>query len=264
MLLRAGNKLFWDCSIGQWFLQREVSILRSMNLSAVAGTRLFSRKNRTLSLMLAAAALLAAIYQSGCAGVAASNAALSGAQFNASTSTINMGNVALGDTKMATVTFTNSTSSPVTILNISVSGPGFGASGVPIGTILNPGQTAALSITFTPSSTGPQTGSITLTSSAVNSGITVGLQAAGVPAGDHLAALSWVSGGGSPVGYFIYRSPTTGGPYMRVNSAADANTAYTDSAVVAGQSYFYVVTAIGANNMESSYSNEVPATIPAP
>jgi hypothetical protein len=216
--------------------------------------------------MLVVAALIAALYQSGCSGIAAANgnAVLSGAQFNANMSTINLGNVALGDTKTATISFTNSTNSAVTITNISVSGPGFNASGIPSGTILNPGQSATLSITFTPASTGTQSGSVTVTSNAQNSSITVGLQASGLPAGDHLAALSWVSGGGSPVGYFVYRSATSGGPYTRLNAAVDSNTSYTDSAVSAGQSFYYVVTAVGANNAESPYSNEVSATIPTP
>ena len=216
--------------------------------------------------MLVTAALIAALHQSGCAGIAAANgnAVLSGAQFNANTSTISLGNVALGDTKTATVSFTNSTNSAVTISNISISGPGFNASGIPSGTILNPGQTATLSITFTPAATGTQSGSITVTSNFSNPTVTVGLQATGVPAGNHLAALSWVSGGGSPIGYFIYRSATSGGPYTRLNAAVDGTTSYTDSAVSAGQSFYYVVTAVGPTNVESSYSNEVSATIPTP
>ena len=216
--------------------------------------------------MLVTAALIAALHQSGCAGIAAANgnAVLSGAQFNANTSTISLGNVALGDTKTATVSFTNSTNSAVTISNISISGPGFNVSGIPSGTILNPGQTATLSITFTPAATGTQSGSITVTSNSSNPTVTVGLQATGVPAGNHLAALAWGSVGSPAVGYFVYRGTTTGGPYTRLNSTADANINYTDSAVVAGQSYYYVVTAVDSNNLESSYSNEVSATIPTP
>ncbi len=212
------------------------------------------------------AALISALYQTGCAGVAAANgsASLTGAQFNASTSTINLGNVALGDTKTATITFTNSTNSAVTITSISVSGAGFNASGIPSGTILNPGQTGSLSITFAPAATGTQSGSITVTSNSSNSTVTVGLQGTGVPAGAHLAALAWGSVGSPAVGYFVYRGTTTGGPYTRLNSTADANINYTDSAVVAGQSYYYVVTAVDSNNLESSYSNEVLATIPSP
>jgi Protein of unknown function (DUF1573) len=216
--------------------------------------------------MLVTAALMAALYQSGCAGIAAANgnAVLSGAQFNANTSTINLGNVAVGDTKTATITFTNSTNSAVTITNISVSGAGFNAGGIPSGTILNPGQTATLSITFAPAATGTQSGSITVTSNSSNPTVTVGLQATGVPAGDHLAALSWDSVGALAIGYNIYRGTTSGGPYARVNTALDENTKYTDSAVSAGQSYYYVVTSVGSNSAESAYSNEVLATIPTP
>ena len=237
-----------------------------MRASDLEGAKLVSSERKALSLMMGVAVLAIALYQAGCAGVAVANGnpALTGAQFNASTSTINLGNVALGDTKTATVSFTNSTASAITIMNISVSGPGFNASGIPTGTILNSGETATLSITFTPASTGTQSGSITVTSNSSNPTVTVGLQATGVPAGNHLAALSWVSGGGSPVGYFIYRGITSGGPYTRLNAAVDGTTSYTDSAVSAGQSFYYVVTAVGANNAESPYSNEVSATIPTP
>jgi hypothetical protein len=233
-----------------------------MKQSSLAGAQLFSSEGKVLRLMLVAAALMGALYQSGCSGIAAAN--LSNAQFNANTSTINLGNVALGDTKTATVTFTNSTNSSITILNVSVSGAGFNASGIPSGTILNPGQTATLSIMFTPASTGAQNGSITVTSNSQNPSITVGLQATGVPAGDHLAALSWNSVGAPAVGYFIYRGTNSGGPYTRLNAAAGANTTYTDSAVAAGQTYYYVVTAVDPSSVESSYSNEVAGTIPTP
>ncbi len=125
---------------------------------------------------------------------------------------------------------------------------------------MNVGETAILSITFAPAGTGDQSGSITVTSNAQISSITVELQATGVPAPAHLATLSWNS---SPVaGYFVYRSTTRGGPYARLNAALDTNTTYADSAVVAGATYYYVVTAVDSSNEESGYSKEVGATIP--
>lgn len=49
---------------------------------------------------------------------------------------------------------------------------------------------------------------------------------------------------------------------MKLNpSIIPANT-YRDNAVESGQTYYYVVTATGANNSESAYSNEVVAPIP--
>ena len=59
-------------------------------------------------------------------------------QFGPSSSSLNLGNVALGDSKTVTVSFTNATNSAVTIMTVSISGPGFNAGGIPSGTILNP------------------------------------------------------------------------------------------------------------------------------
>jgi len=151
----------------------------------------------------------------------------------------------------------------VTILTISISGPGFTASGIPSGTILNPGATATLNVTFAPSGTGTQTGSVTVTSNASTSSITVALQATGLPAGDHSATLSWNASPSGVAGYFVYRA-TNGGAYTKLNASYDTNLTYTDSSVVAGQTYSYAVTAVNSENVESSYSNEVTATIPTP
>jgi fibronectin type 3 domain-containing protein len=49
-----------------------------------------------------------------------------------------------------------------------------------------------------------------------------------------------------------------------VNSSPDSNTAYVDSNVQAGATYFYVVTAVDANSVESDFSNETMAVIPNP
>jgi hypothetical protein len=83
----------------------------------------------------------------------------------------------------------------------------------------------------------------------------------------HSAILKWDSGGNSPVpviGYFVYRGIASGGPYTRLNSSLVTITSYMDSGVQAGQMYFYVVTAVGSDNVESSFSNEVRVTIPSP
>jgi len=242
-------------------------MLRAMNRVDSNIPQPFSLGTRMFAPLLCSAALLLLALQLGCSAstsTATADAVLAPGQFNANMSSVNLGNVSLGDTKTATVTFTNSANSSVTILTISISGAGFNAGGIPSGTVLNPGQTATLSVSFTPASTGSVSGSITVTSNAQNSAVTVNLQAAGVPAGVHLATLSWNSGGPSAVGYFIYRGTTSGGPYTRINTMPDVNTTYPDSAVVAGQSYYWVVTAVNSNNVESSYSNEVSATIPTP
>jgi HYDIN/CFA65/VesB family protein len=240
-------------------------MLRCMNRTGSAVAELFSLRGRTVRLLLIAAALTTALYQSGCAGItsAAANGNLPPG-FNPNTLTLDMGNVALGDTKTVPLSFTNSTNSAVTVQNVTVSGPGFSATGVSNGAIVNPGQTATLNVTFAPASTGNASGSIVVTSNAPVSSITITLQGVGVPAGAHLATLSWNASTSSVSGYVIYRGTSSGGPYTRLNAGADASTTYADSSVSAGKSYYYVVTAVNSSGVESSDSNEVSATIPTP
>ena len=64
------------------------------------------------------------------------------------------------------------------------------------------------------------------------------------------------------VGYNVYRSTVSGGPYARITSGPDGSLSYTDIAVSAGKSYFYVVTAVEGNGTESTYSNQAMAVIP--
>lgn len=225
-----------------------------------------SRKHKGLRALLITAVLSSVtLYQSGCSGPTNASAdadSITDATLSANASNINFGNVPIGDSNTVTLSFTNTTASAVTILSISISGQGFNASGIPTGTILNPGQTATLSVSFTAEAVGSEIGSVTATSNAPSSVITVGLQATGVP--DHLAMLSW-NASASPVnGYYVYRGTTSGGPYTRLNASEDTSLSYTDSAVTAGQTYYYVVTAVDSNNVESSYSNQVAATIPTP
>ena len=47
----------------------------------------------------------------------------------------------------------------------------------------------------------------------------------------------------------IYRGNSSGGPYTKINSALDATAAYTDNSVLAGQTYYYVTTAVDTSGM---------------
>src|SRR5205807_6496316 len=80
------------------------------------------------------------------------------------------------------------------------------------------------------------------------------------------ATLNWDASTSAVVGYNVYRATQAGGPYTRLNSSSSpiGPTSYTDSSVQAGQTYFYVVTAVDANGVESVVSNEVQATVPSP
>lgn len=81
----------------------------------------------------------------------------------------------------------------------------------------------------------------------------------------HLVSLSWTASTSADVtGYNIYRSTTSGGTYSKINSSLVATTSYTDSTVSAGQTYYYVATAVNSSNQESGYSNQASATVPSP
>jgi len=66
------------------------------------------------------------------------------------------------------------------------------------------------------------------------------------------------------IGYNAYRATQSGGPYVKLNSTPIMGTNYTDLAVQASQTYYYVATSVDSNNNESVYSNEAHATVPAP
>jgi hypothetical protein len=81
----------------------------------------------------------------------------------------------------------------------------------------------------------------------------------------HSATLTWTASTSSNVtGYNVYRGTQTGGPYTKITFTPVAGTSYIDTTVLAGQTYYYVTTAVDNSNNESVYSNQVPAAIPTP
>jgi len=80
----------------------------------------------------------------------------------------------------------------------------------------------------------------------------------------HSVDLKWTASTSTVSGYNVYRGSVSGGPYTKINSSLVSTTAYTDSTVVTGQTYYYVTTAQDASGVESDYSNEAMAMIPSP
>ncbi len=181
---------------------------------------------------------------------------------NSSASTLTFGNVNLSSSSSQNVTLTNGGNSNVTISGVSISGAGFNASGISSGLILTPGQTATLTATFSPASAGGLTGSVAVASNATNSPDTIALSGTGVTVVNHTAALSWTASSSTVIGYNTYSSTASGGPYTKLTPAPLAATSYTDTTVQAGLTYYYVVTSVESNNVESVYSTQVSATIP--
>jgi hypothetical protein len=81
----------------------------------------------------------------------------------------------------------------------------------------------------------------------------------------HFVSLSWTASTSLNIaGYRVYRGSASGGPYTLVTSSLVAGTTFTDSTVAAGQTYYYVCTAVDTNNNESAYSNTASAKVPSP
>jgi len=175
---------------------------------------------------------------------------------------LSFGNVNLSSSATQSATVTNSGTAGVTISVMSYSGPGFSMSGISSGQILSPGQAATLSVTFSPSVAGSVAGSVTVASNASNSPSSVSLSGSGVQVVSHYVSFSWIPSSSSVVGYQVYSSSVSGGPYTRLTSSAVTLSSYTDSTVQAGNTYYYVVTAVDSSSVESVYSNQVSATIP--
>jgi fibronectin type 3 domain-containing protein len=79
-------------------------------------------------------------------------------------------------------------------------------------------------------------------------------------AGDQTVALSWDANSESDIaGYNVYRSTTQGSGYALLNVSLLPNLEYTDHTANNFTRYFYVVTAVDTDTLESGYSNEVEA-----
>jgi hypothetical protein len=182
---------------------------------------------------------------------------------NPSSTNLNFANVNIGSSSILSVTFTNAGNSNVTVSKVTISGAGFTADGgVSTGQILTPGQTATLNVTFTPASAATVPGSVIVASNATNSPATVSLLGTGVQPISHSVTLNWTASTSTVAGYNVYRSTVSGGPYTKMNSSLITTIQDTDSTVLSGRTYFYVVTSVDSSNVESTFSNEVSATVP--
>jgi Domain of unknown function (DUF4082) len=79
----------------------------------------------------------------------------------------------------------------------------------------------------------------------------------------HSVGLTWTETDPSVTGYNVLRSTTSGGGYVRINSAPVQTVTYTDAGVSGSTTYFYVVMALNSSG-ESANSNQVTSVVPAP
>lgn len=173
------------------------------------------------------------------------------------------GNVNVG-LNLSLVLKLSASNAPVTISSIQSSGSEFVLSGLTLPVTVAAGTAVKLTVTFVPVMAGTASENLSIVSDASNSPTSVPMTGIGVVAGSHSTDLNWNPDVDPVIGYNVYRGGQHGGPYNKINPVLDATTSYSDTNVNAGATYYYVVTAVDANNNESGYSNEVKAVIPSP
>jgi VCBS repeat-containing protein len=78
--------------------------------------------------------------------------------------------------------------------------------------------------------------------------------------GDSVVALDWDDNSEPDLAsYSVYRDTSSSGPYSQIDSGVPVS-AYSDTSVTNGVTYYYVVTAVDTSSNESGYSNEASAT----
>jgi hypothetical protein len=241
---------------------RQVGVLTStaLNLTA-AQLPIWLRSRRKILSSLGA--LLLSLVMNGCAGTSLiSNNSFAG-NLAVNPSTLTFGKVVFGSSTSKTGTLT-ATTTGVVVSSAAWEGEGYSVSGITFPTIVPAGKSVPFTVTFVPQMPGSSAGSITFYSNASSSSTKETLIATGTQLSQHRVSLSWDPSTSTVIGYNVYRALTSVGQYSKINSAIDASTNYADSGVQAGQTYYYVTTAVDAVGTESGYSNEVQAVIPNP
>jgi hypothetical protein len=215
------------------------------------------------TLLYLLAVTLAALLSSGCVGLTGSGGD-GGSSLTATPSSIGFGDVSAGSQSFRSVTVTNTGAAGVSVGNVAIAGPGFSASGVPAGLTLAPGETVALSVTFAPAGAGAVTGKVTVVEQPFPHTLGIALSGTGVTPSAHSVTLTWNASTSNVAGYRAYRATSPSGPYAALSSSPNPQLRWTDSSVQAGTTYYYVVTAVTADSVESAYSNQAAAAIPKP
>lgn len=79
----------------------------------------------------------------------------------------------------------------------------------------------------------------------------------------HAVTLTWAASTTPSVTYNVHRSEAVGGPYTLIKAGVRVLNFF-DPNVIAGRTYYYVVTATDSSGNSSTYSSQVTANIPTP
>jgi hypothetical protein len=174
------------------------------------------------------------------------------------------GSVAVGSSKNMTGTLTAG-SSNIAVASAAWTGQGYSVSGISFPVTVAAGTSISYTVTFAPQAAGSAPGGISFASNASNSPGSQTFSGSGAAAAvQHTVELSWAASVSTVTGYNVYRGTQSGGPYVKLSSTPQPGTTYADSTVQSGTTYFYVVTSVDDNGVESAYSNEAAAVVPTP
>ena len=123
----------------------------------------------------------------------------------ATPASLNFGSLAVGASANLTLTLANTGSAPISNLALALTGDYAITSPCPL-TTLAPGQSCTLTITFSPTMTGPRNGALTVSSSSPNSPATTPLTGTGVSGGGFLLT---VDGAASASASVLSEDPAT-------------------------------------------------------
>lgn len=190
----------------------------------------------------------------------------SGATVSLSPSSLNFGNELVDVISLSqVVTLKNTGSVAVSIASIAFTGANATdfTQVSTCGATVAAGGTCTIAILFAPLASGARGASLAITDNASGSPQSVSLSGSGT----HDVILTWTASLTSGVaGYNVYRGTTPGGESSTpLNSTPINSTTYADENVVAGASYYYVVTTVSLNNgAQSARSTETSAKVPSP
>jgi len=221
------------------------------------------RAGAITAIILLPLVIVASITLSSCGVTTAGDSASSQSGLGANPVSLNFSTVVVGNSSSLTSTLTNNGKSNVNVSEVTVTGAGLTAAGVSGGTVLTPGQSATMTVTFAPAAAGSlANASVQIVSNAANSPLTIAVSGTGQAGNSEAVQLSWTASTTGGVLYDIFRANTSGGyGTTPLNSSPIAATTYTDTTVVSGQTYYYVATAVDSEG-SSPYSNEVAVNIP--
>ena len=173
---------------------------------------------------------------------------------------LNFGNVPVGTTATQPMTI-SATGAAVTVSSDSSSNAQYVLDGATFPLTIPAGQNVSFNVAFTPTNSGTVAGSLVFSSNASDAQASESLTGTGTA--QVYSVNLWWNAANDVVGYNVYRSTSSTGSYAKINSSLDPTTAYTDSGVASGQTYYYEATSVNSSGMESAKSTPpVVAAVP--